>query len=530
MEQQIPVVLDHIDVLPVGPRGQTGPIFTQRACAGTASLTNASFTGGSYTAQAGFAQQEMLAATYTLQPSEFPIKIDLAEWILVTSNATVQTTTQWSVLFFAGTPNNGQLVHESSSDDVILPHARVGPGTAGVNIQFSVDPNDPEQIIINNNGSNQFTVAWRIDVHNNQTANPCIQGPSPASNAFPCTDNPTGGLNFGPQNWLFGVNCGSFGCPPNGGWARFSGAAPSLSALCRPGGDWVTRVNWSTVNCVPVTGACCLPSGTCTTTDGPGCASQGGVYLGDNTNCAGTNCPQPTGACCTAGVCSVATQSACTSGGGTWQGANTTCATTNCPQPTGACCLPNGFCLNLTSVNCAGAGGTWYGAGSACAPNNVCPLGACCLPNGSCIGGVSQQQCTAQGGTFQGVGSNCSGVSCPQPSGACCFGTFCISLTQSDCNGGGGQWRGALTTCADNNGNGQADLCEPVGPTCDPIDFNADGLFPDTSDIDDFLSVFSGGQCSTGTCGDIDFNNDGLFPDTLDIDALLSVFSGGPCL
>jgi hypothetical protein len=31
-------------------------------------------------------------------------------------------------------------------------------------------------------------------------------------------------------------------------------------------------------------------------------------------------------------------------------------------------------------------------------------------------------------------------------------------------------------------------------------------------------------------CNDIDFNNDGLFPDTLDIDAYLSVFSGGPCL
>ncbi|MFO0832015.1 MAG: hypothetical protein U0637_09245 [Phycisphaerales bacterium] len=66
--------------------------------------------------------------------------------------------------------------------------------------------------------------------------------------------------------------------------------------------------------------------------------------------------------------------------------------------------------------------------------------------------------------------------------------------------------------------------------TCDSIDFNGDALFPDTADIDDFLSVFSGGPCSTGTCGDIDFNNDGLFPDTLDIDSLLSVFSGGPCL
>jgi hypothetical protein len=67
-------------------------------------------------------------------------------------------------------------------------------------------------------------------------------------------------------------------------------------------------------------------------------------------------------------------------------------------------------------------------------------------------------------------------------------------------------------------------------PTCDSVDFNNDGLFPDTQDIDDFLTVFSGGPCSNEpNCGDVDFNNDGLFPDTSDIDALLRVFSGGPC-
>jgi hypothetical protein len=65
---------------------------------------------------------------------------------------------------------------------------------------------------------------------------------------------------------------------------------------------------------------------------------------------------------------------------------------------------------------------------------------------------------------------------------------------------------------------------------CDDIDFNNDGLFPDTADIDDFLSMFSGGGCSNDpNCGDVDFNNDCLFPDTLDIDTLLLVFSGGPC-
>jgi hypothetical protein len=65
--------------------------------------------------------------------------------------------------------------------------------------------------------------------------------------------------------------------------------------------------------------------------------------------------------------------------------------------------------------------------------------------------------------------------------------------------------------------------------SCDTIDFNSDGLFPDTSDIDEYLSVFSGGACGAPACGDIDFNNDGLFPDTADIDAMLRVFSGGAC-
>ena len=68
-----------------------------------------------------------------------------------------------------------------------------------------------------------------------------------------------------------------------------------------------------------------------------------------------------------------------------------------------------------------------------------------------------------------------------------------------------------------------------TGSSCDPIDFNGDTLFPDTADIADFLTVFGGGACPTGTCGDIDFNNDGLFPDTDDITALLRVFAGGNC-
>jgi hypothetical protein len=66
-------------------------------------------------------------------------------------------------------------------------------------------------------------------------------------------------------------------------------------------------------------------------------------------------------------------------------------------------------------------------------------------------------------------------------------------------------------------------------PSCDSIDFNGDGLFPDDNDLVDFLAVLAGGTCSTGTCNDIDFNNDGLFPDDNDLIAFLVVLAGGDC-
>jgi trimeric autotransporter adhesin len=80
-------------------------------------------------------------------------------------------------------------------------------------------------------------------------------------------------------------------------------------------------------------------------------------------------------------------------------------------------------------------------------------------------------------------------------------------------------------------GSATTDPATLYASQCDCVDFNNDSLFPDSLDIDDFLSVFSGGLCSNDpNCNDTDFNNDGLFPDTADIDSLLSVFSGGPCL
>jgi len=488
---EVPIQLDHIDTMRVSstgrvliePGGGGGGGYTPRRCNIVSTHTDASFTGGSYIAQAGFSENEAFAATYTLLPSDFPIKIDKAEMIFATSGATVATTTQWSILFYSGLPTTGTLVEAFNSDDIILPHIHLGPGTNGVNVEFSIDPGDPEQVFISNNGSNQFTVVWRIDQHHQQTQDPCSFAPPTCCNAFPVTD--VSGLAQPTNNWLYGLNCGPFGCPANGGWARFS----ALPSYCRPSGDVVTRTTWSSaVTCTPGVGSCCLPSGACQVMAVQDCQTAQGTYRGDNTDCV-----------------------------------------TPCPAPTGACCFSNGFCINnLTAAQCAGAPGTWQGSGSTCSgpSSNQCPSGACCMPDGTCVDAVSSVQCAAMGGAFRGVGTLCSGQSCPQPTGACCTSTgFCLQIVQTDCLGiPGGVWNGPFTTCADGNGNGTADLCEP---DCGSADFDGDGDTGTDLDIEAFFACLGGDCCAM--CGSADFDTDGDTGTDLDIEAFFRVLGGGGC-
>ena len=569
--------LGHVSVDPPVGGGYTG-----RACNVIATHTDASFSGGTYTMQAGFAQGESLAQTYTVAASEFPIKIVNAEALFATSNATVQTTTRWSVRFWSGLPGTGTLAASFSSDDIVLPHLRMNPGTNGTVLQFSVDPGDPEQVFIQNSGTNQFTVEFRVDLHNNQTGNPCTTGPGTASNAFPVTDNTVSPApcNQYPQlaqptlNWLWGLDCGDAGCPPNGGWVRFSNLIGDFSVLgecvygCRPHGDWVMRATWSGVDCQPGVGACCAPTGACSVTSSNDCAANGGSYQGDGTNCQGVNCPQPQGACCfQTGFCGIVgaldcinaggtfagagtqcgpndtcplgacclsdgscvpnvSSGACTAQGGTFRGSGTNCDTP-CPPPNGACCASNGFCFQTTQANCVGSGGTFYGAGVACGASNSCPIGACCLPDGTCAGGVTSQACAAQGGTYQGNGVPCSGVNCPQPQGACCMPSgFCFVTTQATCGGAGGAWAGPLTTCLDGNSNGTADACESA---CGTADFDGDGDTGTDADIEAFFACLAGTCCPTCFPGGSDFNADGDSGTDADIESFFRVLSGGPC-
>lgn len=477
--------------------------------------TDANFAGGSFLAQGGFAENEIAAVEFAVPAGDFPLRVDLMEMIFATSAATVSTTTQWSVLVWEGNPETGTLVASFSSDGTILPHIVMPPGTNGTNVQVSVDPGDPEQIIVTNTGGNtSFSVGFRIDQHNNQTQDPCFVAPPSNSNAFPTVD--TSGLSQPTRNWLYAVDCGPFGCPA--GWSRFN-----QLGLCQPSGDWILRVTYTPTFCADAQGACCIDDGSCL---GP--------------------VSQPT--------CLQTLQ-------GTFQGQGSACLPGLCPQPTIACCFEGNppSCADLIANDCAGFGGINQGTGTDCASTVCFPRGACCNPIGTCTNDVAQTDCVSGGGTFQGNNTLCSQVSCPQPNGACCSNTttFCTAITQSSCSGiPNTTWAGAFTTCVDGDSNGEADACESQACitnidcddnnvcTCDrcttgacannPREYgNANcSSSPITPNLDDILCVLAG-FASFNSCPDGDISPGCTGNDLINLDDILAgiaAFGGSdPC-
>ena len=402
---------------------------------------------GEYIVQAGFAQGETAAGYYTAAADQFPLRLDLFEVLFATSNAIGSTTTQWTVRIYEGTPDTGGLVAEFSSDDIILPHLVMPPGTNGTILQFLVDPQDPEQIFIADDGSQGFTIGVRVDQHNDP-GSPCLQAPNQNNNAFPCTD--TSGLDVSSGNWLDLVTgplclCGQ-------GWLSFQ----SLVSLCRPSGDWVMRATVTPLGCAPVTGACCRGDGSCT--DG-------------------------------------FTEAECDTIGGSYQGDAVACADAACPAPTGACCVEvTGECIQVDADLCSLGGGLFYGTES-CSDFICFPEGACCIPDGGCVDAVSPEVCQLGGGIFQGDGTACSSVACPQPLGACCLlEVSCIELEESVCLAFGANWLGMDTAC-------EPDAC--VDQPCDG-DIDGDG----SVGVDDLLRVIGDWACS-GIC-DADVNGDSV--------------------
>jgi hypothetical protein len=81
-------------------------------------------------------------------------------------------------------------------------------------------------------------------------------------------------------------------------------------------------------------GACCLPNGSCIGPVSPeSCQGQGGVFQGNATNCGSVNCPLPMGACCfSTGFCLRLTQTDCATAGGAYGGDGSDCAA-GCTEP-----------------------------------------------------------------------------------------------------------------------------------------------------------------------------------------------------
>ncbi len=475
------------------------------------------FGGGQFVIQAGIVETEIAAAEFSVPPGDFPIVLNLAEMIFAQQNATQGTTTEWSLLVWEGNPETGTLIEVFSSDDVILPHISMPPGTQGVNVQVQVDPGDPEQIIINANPSNSFTVGYRIDKHNNPPTAACSCGlgnlpavccpPPTNSNAFPTTD-PTG-LTNPSKNWLYARDCpgatGFCGLAPNG-WLQFGG-------LGMPNGDWNIRVTYTPASCNLEFGACCLAAGGCSVISNVQCDQNDGVFHA-NLTCAQVDCPF--GACCfDGGGCAELTEAECGNLDGNYLGDDTTCNGNSCATE-GACCVPaTGQCASdVDEATCGAVGGIYQGNGSSCATTICFPEGACCLPDGTCAGPLSPEDCDAAGGVFHGDGSDCGSVVCPQPSGACCLSNGnCVNVTNANCNVFGGEWHGMGTDCADSNGSGQADVCEDPEPEC-PADLTGDGSVG-VPDLLDLLGAW--GQCAPDCPADL--NDDGSVgvPDLLEL-------------
>ncbi len=431
-----------------------------------ATHTDSDFGQGQYIIQAGFAQGEAAGASWTLPIDRFPLRFDSAEILFATSNASQATTTQWGVEIWQGTPSNGVKLAGFESDDIILPHLTMPPGTSATIIQFMIDPDDAEQIYISDNGTHAYTVAFRVIAHN-QPGNPCISSPPISANAFPTTD--ISGLDSPTGNWIDMVT-GSF-CVCGQGWKTFQ----QLPSLCTPNGDWVLRSTYTPYGCNPGSGACCMADGSCENNTEDACLIDGGTYEGDDSDCGSTSCPQPQGACCLEDT---------------------------------------GNCVDSEADVCAEFDGVWH-YGESCGSYVCFPEGACCLLDGSCLDAQSPETCDSAGGTFRGDGTMCDTEDCPAPTSWCCTGDGgdCFNgLEEADCINFGGVWGPAGETCDDSN---DCDLSSDC-----PADIDGSG---DVS-VDDVLAVLSDWGSTEPSPADV--NGDGV----VGVDDLLAVIAAwGPC-
>lgn len=373
------------------------------------------FEGGIFNIQLGFGENEAAIASYEVDPVDYPIRIESMECVFA-QDAVVETETWWRVIIWDGPPRPEYVHSLYDSDNVILPHLMMPAGRRGTNIKVVVDPEDPSQIILqNDSGMNVFSVGFVIMKHNEPLQDPCEPlDPDDIyykSNAFPTTD--ADGVASLTGNWLSALNCGTL-CD---GTNQFE----DLFFFCRPSGDWVIR---ATYEC-SLSGPCCDVDAACMdVVDRTVCQQQGGTFMGADVTCPQVTCPTPNGACCASGIC-----------------------LDNVEQDT---------CESLPNA-------VYMGNGTPC-DDMLCALGACCMGDGSCED-VMEVECDAAGGAFEGGGSECASTDCPEPRGSCCIAGICVqNQAQGNCEALG-VWNGQSSTC-------DPDPCRPGCPDVAIVDAN----------------------------------------------------------
>ena len=164
---------------------------------------------------------------------------------------------------------------------------------------------------------------------------------------------------------------------------------------------------------IPPQGACCFEDGSCQVLLQDECNTLGGTYVGDDTVCEPTTCPQPEACCFYGGACEILLPEICIGQQGTPQGPGSVCDPNTCPLPPEACCFDDGSCQFIPPADCAALGGVAQGAGTSCEPNDCpVPTGACCTGDAQCQV-TTAADCDAMGGYLFIPGEDCDPNPCP---------------------------------------------------------------------------------------------------------------------
>ena len=106
------VAISHATLPQRGGSGLVRTALDSGSCAFESTHTDADFEGpGMFSILFGFAQTEIAAASYVIDPAFFPIRVERVEMVFAQTGLEDKTT-ELKLWIYAGTPNQGQFVAE----------------------------------------------------------------------------------------------------------------------------------------------------------------------------------------------------------------------------------------------------------------------------------------------------------------------------------------------------------------------------------------------------------------------------------